>query len=127
MLAEALASVRAQTFTDYEIIVVSNGESGETQARSHAAAARHGARYFSLPIGNLSIARNFGIGEAKGAWIAFLDDDDIWLPAKLERQIAAANQTDASMIPATSFSSFRMETNAPVDRVFRTAGLTPEP
>src|SRR5258708_39467781 len=83
MLAEALASVRAQNFTDYEIIVVSNGENDEMCRQSREAAA--GCIYLELDHGNVSAARNAGIAQANGEWIAFLDDDDLWLPHKLER------------------------------------------
>lgn len=98
MLAEALASVKAQSFSDYEIIVVSNGESAEMRNASCRAAAAHDARYFTLDEGNLPAARNFGIERADGEWIAFLDDDDVWLPCKLERQLAAARTFEADMI-----------------------------
>jgi glycosyltransferase involved in cell wall biosynthesis len=105
MLAEALASVRAQTFKDYEIIVVSNGEndnarkaSREVVANHHCRYAAHYVRYFELRDGNVSAARNFGIANANGEWIAFLDDDDLWLPTKLERQVAEAERTGADMI-----------------------------
>ncbi len=97
MLAEALMSVRLQTFSDYEVLVVSNGESDEMRALSRACAARYGAVY-ELPEGNLPAARNFAIARARGEWIAFLDDDDIWLPHKLERQLAAAQVTGADMV-----------------------------
>jgi glycosyltransferase involved in cell wall biosynthesis len=98
MLAEALASVRSQTFTDYEIIVVSNGESDEMRRASREVVAAHDGEYFELKEGNLPAARNFGIAQARGDWIAFLDDDDIWLLTKLERQVAEAKRTDADMI-----------------------------
>jgi glycosyltransferase involved in cell wall biosynthesis len=98
MLAETLASVRAQTFTDYEIIVVSNGEDPDTRARSKAAAVSSNARWLALDGGNVSAARNLGVEQAKGEWIAFLDDDDVWLPAKLERQVEAARRTGADLI-----------------------------
>lgn len=98
MLAEALASVRAQTFTDYEIIVVSNGESDEMRRQSRCAARLCDASYVALDDGNLAAARNFAIGRANGEWIAFLDDDDLWLPDKLERQLAAARQTGADLV-----------------------------
>jgi glycosyltransferase involved in cell wall biosynthesis len=97
-LAEALASVRAQTFTDYEIIVVSNGESDGMRQQTRAVANAHRAQYFVLDEGSVSIARNFGLAKARGEWIAFLDDDDIWLPEKLARQLAAARQTGADLI-----------------------------
>lgn len=98
MLAEALASVRAQTFDDYEIIVVSNGETPENRARSRAAAAAHDCRWSALDAGSVSAARNLGISRARGEWIAFLDDDDLWRPAKLERQLADAGRTGADML-----------------------------
>jgi glycosyltransferase involved in cell wall biosynthesis len=76
-LAEALASVRAQTFTDYEIFVVSNGESDGMRQQTWAAADAHRAQYFALDKGSVSIARNLGLAKARGEWIAFLDDDDV--------------------------------------------------
>jgi glycosyltransferase involved in cell wall biosynthesis len=105
LLAEALASVREQSFTDYEVIVVSNGESEAMRARSRAVAARYGAAFFELPDGNLPAARNFAIERAAGDWIAFLDDDDVWLPHKLARQLAEADRTGADMI-ASRFVEF---------------------
>jgi glycosyltransferase involved in cell wall biosynthesis len=98
MLAEALASVRTQTFTDHEIIVISNGETPEHRAGSEAVAARYHCRLLLLEEGNISAARNFGIAAAQGEWIAFLDDDDSWMPAKLERQLADAGRTGADML-----------------------------
>src|SRR5215468_4951735 len=98
MLADALASVRAQTFADYEIIVISNGEDTATRRDSRRAAAWNGARYFEFDEGNLSKARNHGIELAAGEWIAFLDDDDMWLPSKLEREVAEARRTGADMV-----------------------------
>jgi glycosyltransferase involved in cell wall biosynthesis len=93
-LAQAIDSVRAQTFTDYEIIVVSNGERADPASRSIAA----GCRYFQLADANLSRARNVGIEQGQGEWIAFLDDDDLWQPDKLDRQLTAARITNADMI-----------------------------
>jgi glycosyltransferase involved in cell wall biosynthesis len=98
MLAEALASVRAQTFSDYEIIVVSNGENAETRRDSRKVALSYGCRYFVLARGNVSAARNFGIDCARGDWIAILDDDDLWPPDKLKRQVNEAERTGADMI-----------------------------
>jgi glycosyltransferase involved in cell wall biosynthesis len=98
ILAEALSSVRRQTFTDYDIIVVSNGETPELRSRSQAIATLCGAWWFALPEGNVSAARNFGVEQAKGEWTAFLDDDDIWLPNKLELQIAELRRTSADMV-----------------------------
>lgn len=97
MLAEALASIKGQTFSDYEIIVISNGE-GARGRLSYDVAMKFGARYYAYPEGSVAIARNFGISVALGEWIAFLDDDDLWLPKKLERQIAEAEASGADML-----------------------------
>ncbi len=98
MLSEALASIRTQTFSDYEIIVVSNGENEESRKFSLAAATRYGAHFFAIEEGNVSAARNFGIKIAHGKWIAFLDDDDFSLPKRLELQLAAAERAGADMV-----------------------------
>src|SRR5260370_3185903 len=98
MLAEAIASVRAQTFTDYEIIGVSNGETDDMRRASRKVAAAHEGVYVELDDGNVCSARNVGIERANGEWIAFLDDDDLWLATKLERQVAEARRTDADLI-----------------------------
>ena len=98
MLAQALASIRAQTYPDYEIVVISNGEGPDMRRASGAVAATFNAIYLELPEGNLPAARNYGIEHAKGEWIALLDDDDWWLPTKLERQVEAARRSGADMV-----------------------------
>src|SRR5262245_34191351 len=98
LLAEALASVRAQTFTDHAAIAVSNGHDSPTRRESQAVAADHNCRYFAISKGNQSAARNFAAAHGRCRWIAFLDDDDIWMPQKLERQLAEAECTGADMI-----------------------------
>jgi glycosyltransferase involved in cell wall biosynthesis len=100
LLAEALASVKAQTFHDYEIIVVSNGENKDARGQSLAAATSCGARYFALDEGNLPAARNFGVAHAAGKYIAFLDDDDLFIPEKLEWQVAEIERTGTDVLAA---------------------------
>jgi len=87
-LPEALESVRAQTFKDYEIIIASNGERNPTFTAGLA--AEHNCWLVILSEGNRSHARNVAIEQARGKWIAFLDDDDLWHPRKLEQQVAFA-------------------------------------
>ncbi len=89
-VGHAVESVRAQTFTDYEIIVVDDGSRDNTAA----VVARFGdaVRYIAQPNGGVAVARNRGVAEARGRYVAFLDSDDAWLPAKLERQMAFVAQ-----------------------------------
>lgn len=86
-LREALDSVAAQTFTDWEIIFWDNGSSDQSPAiaRSYGEKVRYFRAEKTVPLG---AARNLAMAQAKGRYIAFLDCDDIWLPEKLERQAA---------------------------------------
>jgi len=71
-----------------EVIVVDDGSTDES---AEAIRSRYGSRVaiFRQENGGVSAARNRGICEAKGEWIAFLDSDDVWLPTKIERQLEA--------------------------------------
>jgi glycosyltransferase involved in cell wall biosynthesis len=84
---EAIESVRKQTFEDYELIVVDDGSTDETP--------RELARRFPDIIivrhplkKGVSAARNRGITQSRGTYLAFLDSDDLWLPQKLEKEVA---------------------------------------
>jgi teichuronic acid biosynthesis glycosyltransferase TuaG len=95
----ALRSVLAQTEAAMEVLVCDNGSSDETQPRFEDWARRcEMVRYLRLPqnSGGPAPARNLGVRHARGDWIAFLDDDDRWLPAKLARQraVMAAGPAD---------------------------------
>lgn len=95
-IGEALDSVLAQTFTDYEIIVVNDG-SPDTEALERALKP-YLSRIVYLKQENrgVSAARNTGIAAAHGSLIAFLDGDDTWLPNYLEVQVARI-QADPSI------------------------------
>jgi glycosyltransferase involved in cell wall biosynthesis len=91
MLSRALASALAQTAVSLEVVVVDDGSVDET-ARSLAAVDDPRLRVVSLGVSHgVSHARNRAIAEARGEWIAFLDDDDVWAPEKLQLQLAAAD------------------------------------
>lgn len=84
---ETLSCVMAQTFTDFELIVVNDGSPDDT-ADVLGPLIRDGKiRYFQQPNRGQASARNRGLAEATGEFIAFLDDDDLWLPDALEWQI----------------------------------------
>jgi glycosyltransferase involved in cell wall biosynthesis len=83
-LPRCLESVFAQTLKPDEVIVVDDGSTDN----SAALAAGLGAKVISRRNGGLSAARNTGIQNASSEWIALLDADDMWVPTKLERQVA---------------------------------------
>src|ERR1700731_740696 len=85
MLREAVASAVAQTIQDHEIIIVLNGATSETSIVAKEFVGDPKISVVEMARSKLPAARNFGMSHARGAWIAFLDDDDIWLPAKLEK------------------------------------------
>jgi len=84
MLGEAVNSVLAQSFDDFELIVVDDGSSDDTAAEL----AKYGSRLQVVRTERrgVSAARNIGVGRAMGRYIAFLDSDDLWRPEKLARQ-----------------------------------------
>jgi len=90
MLREAVASVLAQTYQDWELLVVDDGSTDETAMVLRQLEARE-ARIHSFTGAHrgVSASRNQGIRHAGGRYIAFLDDDDLWLPSKLDQQVVA--------------------------------------
>lgn len=85
-LRQAIASVLAQTYPDLEPIVVDDGSSDDTAAVV-AGFADPRIRYIYQANQGRSAARNRGLAEARGRYIAFLDDDDLYLPHKLALQV----------------------------------------
>lgn len=86
-LIGAVKSVLAQTYRDYEIIVVDDGSNDDTLLELKPYMGR--IRYFYQQNQGAGSARNRGIEAAAGEWISMLDSDDVWLPTKLERQFEA--------------------------------------
>jgi len=84
-LADALDSVAAQTYAPLETIVV---DDGSPDASAEIAAARPGVRLVRQSNQGVAAARNAGLAAARGELLAFLDQDDEWLPGKLARQVA---------------------------------------
>jgi glycosyltransferase involved in cell wall biosynthesis len=89
MVREAIASVVAQTYRDWALVVVDDGSTdGSAEAASRAAAGAGRTLVVSGPPRGVAAARNAGAAAADSVWIAFLDSDDLWLPPKLARQMA---------------------------------------
>jgi glycosyltransferase involved in cell wall biosynthesis len=83
---DAVRSVLAQQFEDFELIVVDDGSTDDTAARV-AAIPDDRLRYVPGPHAGVSAARNLGVRRATGSVIAFLDSDDVWHPDKLAREV----------------------------------------
>jgi glycosyltransferase involved in cell wall biosynthesis len=84
MIAEAVESVLAQTFNAFELIVVDDGSTDNTTHLLRSCDSR--LRIFSQPRAGVAAARNAGVARSRGKYIAFLDSDDLWSPAKLASQ-----------------------------------------
>ena len=94
MLVEAIESVLAQSYRDFELIVADDGSTDDTGRR--IAPYRGFLRYLKLAhSGKPEIARNRAISQASGSFFAFLDDDDLWHEEKLARQMDALLKHDA--------------------------------
>ncbi len=88
-ISETIESVLAQTFNDFEMIIVDDLSTDDTK-KVVDKYAKNDKRinYYLLPKkGGASAARNYALSKAKGKYIAFLDGDDLWYPEKLEKQI----------------------------------------
>lgn len=84
-IQRALDSVFAQTYKDYEIVVIDDGSTDGTGKAMEAHKGR--IKYFYQKNNGISAARNRGIEESAGEYIAFLDSDDWWAPDKLREQV----------------------------------------
>ncbi len=92
-ISEAIASVLAQTYDNWELLLVDDGSTDNSSAiaQKYAEIFPEKVRYLEHPNHQnrgMSASRNLGIRNAKGEYIAFVDADDVWLPPKLEKQVA---------------------------------------
>jgi len=119
LIAATVRAALAQTFRDVEIVIVNDGSSDATLAQ--LAPFGDSIKVISIANGGVSNARNVGIRASSGAFIAFLDADDLWHPDKLARQLDAMQRhpdigfcccnyaiTDpVTGLPAAQFDQFR--------------------
>jgi glycosyltransferase involved in cell wall biosynthesis len=100
-LRAALDSVLAQTFVDYEVVVVVDGPDAATEAVLQAEPDPRVRFHTSAIASGGGAARNEAVRRATGYWIAFLDDDDLWMPTKLERQLRALEPERGEVVSFT--------------------------
>jgi len=84
-ICQAVDSVLAQTYRDFELVVVDDGSTDNTKELLMQYGKQ--LRYIYQENRGMTAARNTGINNSSGEYIAFLDSDDMWLPSKLQRQV----------------------------------------
>jgi glycosyltransferase involved in cell wall biosynthesis len=109
LLQLTLNSVLAQTFDDFEVVVVNDGSSDDTAAMLQPLVDAGRLRVVDQPNGGPASARNRGINEALGEYIALLDDDDLWPPDKLAWQVDALRRNPDAVLVYGFMQSFGLE------------------
>ena len=99
IIKEAIESVLAQNFIDFELIVIDDGSTDNTSEILDS--YREDITVLRQNNKGVSAARNRGLSEASGRFIAFLDSDDLWLPQKLSRQVDFFNSNPDALICQT--------------------------
>lgn len=103
VLAEAIQSVLSQRYQDYEIIIVDDGSTDDTPGVVQQMLEGQRYQYHLVQhTGNLSKLRNYGLKNADGEFVAYLDSDDLWHEEKLEQQMSALNQYPGAGVTVTS-------------------------
>lgn len=116
LLRTTLTSVLDQEAVDLQVIVVDDGSQDGTEAMVRAIGDSR-LEVIRHPVARgVSAARNAGIAAAEGAWVALLDDDDVWAPSKLRRQIAAALEVGAGFVYCGAFTFERGSEGVLADR-----------
>jgi teichuronic acid biosynthesis glycosyltransferase TuaG len=105
LIGETIESVQAQTLGDWELLIADDCSTDNTAAVIESYAAKDPrVKLIRQPRnGGPALARQAAIEQAQGRFLAFLDSDDLWLPAKLERQVAFAREHRAAL----SYTAFR--------------------
>ena len=104
-LQRAIDSVLAQTYPDVEIVVVDDGSTDSSPAMLRAYGNRLRVHH-QANCGNVGLVRNTGIERSHGEFVAFLDQDDWWLPEKLSLQVQAIRTSDSIGLVHTAVTDF---------------------
>lgn len=101
-IAETMDCVRAQTYGDWELLLVEDGSSdgSDEEIRRYAEEKKEARiRLISQPSNmGAAMARNRGLAEARGRYIAYLDADDLWMPEKLEKELRFLREKNAAFV-----------------------------
>ena len=105
VIGDTIASVRAQSYANWEMLIAEDCGPDDTRALVREWQERDSRiRLIALERnGGPAAARNAALREARGRWLAFLDSDDLWLPEKLERQLAFHRDRPGARISFTGY------------------------
>jgi glycosyltransferase involved in cell wall biosynthesis len=115
---EAIESVFAQTYDNWELLLVDDGSTNESSSIAKSYSQQYPEKVIYLEHEShknlgMSAARNLGINQSKGEYIAFLDADDIWLPEKLEKQVTILeNYPQAGMVYGSTLTWYSWNSGA---------------
>ena len=123
-IADSIRSVLAQTYSNWELIVVDDGSTDRTATIVQEFVDREPRiKYIFQENGRLGKARNTGIGNARGSLIAFLDSDDLWIATKLEAQTRAMAETNADVVYSKAWIVTDEDITAETKTTLSTVGL----
>ncbi|WP_404347853.1 glycosyltransferase [Sutcliffiella horikoshii] len=116
-ISATIESVRTQTYTNWEMIIVDDCSKDETREilKEYAELDPRIKPIFLEENSGAAVARNTALKAAQGDYVAFLDSDDLWVPDKLEKQLAFMQKNDY----AFSFTAYNLmdESGKPLDKV----------
>ena len=106
LVEQAAASVVAQTYMNWELVVVDDGSTDDTVARLNRLALPNLRIVQTAHLGHVGKLRNLGAAAGRGEFVAFLDSDDLWRPKKLETQLRAMREEMRAGWSYTEYSLF---------------------
>ncbi|HGY56247.1 MAG TPA: glycosyltransferase [Caldithrix abyssi] len=125
-IEDAIESVLAQEYRNVELLVVNDGSTDDTEKRVQKYLNNSKVKYFAQQNLGQAKAKNKGIREAKGTYIAFLDADDKWTPDKLSQQIPCFDKSEKIGVVFTNFALMAEDGTilGSTDRKFYSGNLT---
>ena len=112
LLSQAIQSVREQTYKEIELILVDdNGEGTEIQKKNQKMFSKSGDVCYvpNKKNSGAQFSRNIGILKSSGEYVAFLDDDDLWMPDKIEKQMEFLKDNHLDMVFTNGFRFYNKD------------------
>ncbi|AWK02993.1 hypothetical protein HYN56_01680 [Flavobacterium crocinum] len=111
-IKEAIDSVLAQTYLNWELIIIDDGSTDDTaKIIKEELLKDQRIKYYYQANGKQGKARNLGISKSNGKYLAFLDSDDIWMPQKLEIQVIEIQEKNVDLVFSDSYIFNNSETD----------------